>query len=100
MKKPARILIYLLLILITYSIFKAYRIGTKDWKFSDGGAVLGDFPTFDFSLYGLFNDTLYNNNVPVAKLISYQYRVIDDVIVIKSLENNSKGRYVSKGSKN
>lgn len=88
------------MILITCSIFKAYRIGSKDWKFSDGSAVLGDFPTFDFSLHGLFNDTLYNNNVPVAELISYRYRFIDDIMVIKSLNNNSTGRYVSKGAKN
>ena len=86
----------LLLIPASYFGFRSYRIGSQHWKYSDDAAILGDFPKIDFKIHSLFNDTLYQNGTPVAKIVSYQYRITDDVMTIESIDGKELGRYCSK----
>lgn len=85
-----------LALILSYFGFRTYRIGSKDWKYCSGSAILGDSYSFDFSLVSIFTDKLYCNGEPCVKLINYSYRILDDQIQIESLEGEQRGIYCSK----
>ena len=99
MKKIKLILPIIFVLYIGYFGFRSYRISSQSWKYSDG-AYFGDFPEFDANFSEVFNDTLYQSGVPVAKLIDYQFRIVDDVILIETIKETMSrdkvGRYCSK----
>jgi hypothetical protein len=90
--------IYFILIMLLFFVvlfFKDYRIANKHWKYGKGFHI-GDFVAFDSNYFKFFNDTLYEDKIPVALLLNYKYRIYDDIITIESLDRKEKGTYFSK----
>jgi hypothetical protein len=96
MKKLKLYSCWIIALFLSYSFLKIYRLGTQKWKYSDDNPILGDITELDISIVGLFTNKIYRNNTAVAYLIDYQYRFIDDVIIIETLDGKYKGRYCSK----
>jgi len=96
MKRVKIILTIIVSVYIGYYSLRSYRIGTQKWKFSDHTPILGDMTELDLSIIGLFNDEIYIGGIAVARLVDYQYRIMDDVIIIESIDKKYKGRYCSK----
>lgn len=90
------LLLVFILIISGYYIFRFKQIGGRTWKYSDGNPILGDIADLDYSFSGVFSGLIYVNGVSVAKLTDFQYRFIDEVIVIESLDGKYQGRYCSK----
>jgi hypothetical protein len=95
-QRTKKIVFILVLVIVCYFCFRSYRIGTQAWKYSEDAALLGDIAEFDFKIISIFNNQLYSNGVPVAILVNYQYRIMDDVIVVESIDGKWVGKYCSK----
>ena len=96
MKKIKTILIIVVSTYVGYTALKTYRIGTQNWKYCENDPILGDIATLDFSIKSLFTGKIYIGGQPVARLVDYQYRLIDDTIIIESIDKKRKGTYCSK----
>ena len=98
MKKKTTIIISSLLALIVlYFVFRQYRIGSGWYKHSGGDMVLeGDVQVFEANYLNLFSNGVYKDGRKCATLVSYTFRLVDDEIVLESLDGKLKGRYCSK----
>lgn len=94
--KIKRALRLLFVLVVGYFCFRSYRLGVNTWKYSADASILGDIGKLDFKFVSMFNNNLYQNGRPVARLIDYQYRFVDDVIIIESIDRKHRGRYCSK----
>jgi hypothetical protein len=68
----------------------------KMWKFR-GGYSIGDVFRIGNNYSKINNDTIYQNEKPVAIVVNFERRVFgDNILTIKSLTENRIGEYCEK----
>ena len=91
-------------LIIVFSILAIFSCSRENeiknvrfWKFS-GEEHLGDLLMFNSKNFTISNDTIYENKVPVFKIIEFENRFLigDKVLRLKEINTNNIGRYVSK----
>lgn len=97
MKRLKKVVLIAAIAYVIYVLFGTYRIGSQQWKYTDGHPILGDVGVLDYNLYGFLSGNIYANGQPIAKLVDYKFRLVDDIIVLESLDNKkARSRYCSK----
>ena len=66
------------------------------WKFRDGYSI-GDVFNIDNNYTKIINDTIYQNEKPIAIFVKFERRFFaDNVLTIKNLTENKIGKYCEK----
>jgi len=95
--RPGKVVSVMAGILVGLGPFRDCRLGSRRWKICDAeSGVAGDFPGFDFRLRAGLRDILYTDGIPRARLVTYRFRIFDDVIEVESLDGVRRSRYCSK----
>ncbi|MBA5793200.1 hypothetical protein H1R17_08475 [Flavobacterium sp. xlx-214] len=96
-KKIIYLLTIILFTMISCNDKIIYLDDDSSFKYSEG-FHLNDVITFSVNDYYLQNDTIYQNQKPVALLIKIEQRYLigDIVLHIKDLQSNNIGRYIEK----
>lgn len=90
--RTMHIIVILFLTLISFSCNK---IEDTYWKHLNG-YYIGDFLNFDSNAFSITNDTIIFQSKPVAVIIEYNLRITDRVLVIRQINDTTKGYYCSK----
>ena len=76
------------------------RMSFNQWKHCGGDpgqqGIVGDWTHFDWKATGIFNDVLYVDGKPAARLRKYHFHLDGDVIEIASLDGSRSSRYCGK----
>jgi hypothetical protein len=88
-----------LLLLASCSKTNTEIITAHQWKHGGGYPVAGDWIDFSREAVIFSNDTLYNNNTPVAVTDSITTHYGEYHLHLKSLSGKGSGIYVEKGKK-
>ena len=67
------------------------------WKYSDGFHI-GDVIDFNSNNFIIKNDTIFQNNIPIAKFVKIQNRpgIADNKLTIQDLKTSKIGNYSGK----
>jgi len=73
-------------------------IKKQNWKYGNGVGCIGDWLSFQGSLYKISNDTIFEKDAPVAVVISLDKREYgrDNALLIEVIKNKSIGTYYEK----
>ncbi|WP_322969480.1 hypothetical protein [Faecalibacter sp. LW9] len=95
-------IIYIKLLTLTFFCFscKEQNILLKEvnyWKYSDGFHI-GDVIDFNNNNFIIKNDTIFHNNIPIAKFVKIQNRlgIADNKLTIQDLKTSEIGNYSGK----
>ena len=81
--------------LLAFILFSACNsIEETNWKYRDG-FYIGDVLAFKAS-FTIKNDTIYSKEIPVAIILKNKQRITDRLLMIKAINGDSIGTYVSK----
>jgi hypothetical protein len=87
-----------LFVIVVYA--RDCRLSFNQWKPCGGDpgqpGIVGDWVHFDWKLSGLFNDVLYVDGKPAARLVKYHFRLVDDTIDVVSLDGTKNSSYCGK----
>lgn len=94
-KKFRFILFSIVLLILGYGCIRNYRISTFMWKNCGNVYELGDSYRFDFH-WNIFSNKLYQNGKESFILLDYEYFLLNDKIVIRSLDGGKSDVFCGK----
>jgi hypothetical protein len=76
------------------------RLSVNRWNHCGGDpgqpGIVGDWAHFEWTPAGIFNDVLYIDGKPAARLVKYYFHMSEDAIEIVSLDGTKRSRYCGK----